>query len=407
MENGKPKANGQTSSTPGAQVLNDIASFIRRYLVCDDHQFTILSLWAACTQCHHHFGRAPYLDIRSAEPHSGKTLCLNLLCDLTATCTLYTGVPAAPLIHRLIQGHSLDIFDPNESKDPCTVFLDDCQQSFGSSERQPIIALLNSGSDATGFFARGIEDFNLFGPKAFAGNSPLPRSLAARCIPIHLRRPRPSEKFAGYRIGDTGDARKNLLARLKEWLKQTAQALTNATKNAPHDLPLALSPGQRECAGPLVHIADVAGGAWPAKVRAALVAVFDLVEVSPELQLLSDVRAIFRNKNNPEYFATSDLLSELREMENRPWSAWGPKSGRRLAGHLRKFEIGPRDLHYGCVTGFKGYRISAFQDAWDRYLLPLTTPVDSDESAASSEETGDQRGMKIASATVISANGAA
>ena len=406
MENAKPKANGQTSSTQDAQVLNDIASLIRRYLVCDDHQLTILSLWAACTQCHHHFGRAPYLDIRSAEPHSGKTLCLNLLCDLTATCILYTGVPATPLIDRLTQGRSLDEFEPSESKDPCTVFLDDCQQSFGSSERQPIIALLNSGSDTSGFFARANEDFNLFGPKAFAGNSPLPRSLAARCIPIHLRRPRPSEKFTRYSSAEAADAMEKLLARLREWLKQATHALSEAAKNEPRDLPLALSPGQSKCAEPLVHIADVAGGAWPAKVRAALVAVFDLVEVSPELQLLSDVRAIFRNKNNPEYLATSDLLSELREMENRPWSAWGPKSGRRLAGHLRKFDIGPSPLHYGCSTGFKGYRISDFQDAWERYL-PSAASVESDESAVSSEEISHQCGMNIASAPAIPANGAA
>lgn len=407
MENPKPKANGQSSSSRGAQVLNDIASLIRGYLVCDDHQLTILTLWAACTQCHHHFGRAPYLDIRSAEPHSGKTLCLNLLCDLTATCILYTGVPAAPLIHRLIQCRSLDEFDPSVSKDPCTVFLDDCQQSFGSSERQPIIALLNSGSDTSGFFARGAENYHLFGPKAFAGNSPLPRSLAARCIPIHLRRPRPSEKFCRYCAGDAADAMEKLLARLKEWLKQAAHALTDAAKSNPHDLPLALSLGQSERAEPLVHIADVAGGAWPAKVRAALVAVFDLAEVSPELQLLSDVRAIFRNRNNPEYLATSDLLSELREMENRPWSAWGPKSGRRLAGHLRKFDIGPRPLHYGSPTGFKGYRISDFQDAWDCYLPPSEALVDSDGSEASRAEIGDQCGMNIASASSIAANGAA
>jgi hypothetical protein len=406
MENAKPKANGQAGSTPGAQVLNDIASLIRRYLVCDDHQLTILSLWAACTQCHYRFGRAPYLDIRSAEPHSGKTLCLYLLCDLTAADICYTGLPATPLIDRLIQGRSLDEFDPSQSKDPSTVLLDDCQQSFGSSERQPIIALLNSGSDTSGFFARGKEDFSLFGPKAFAGNSPLPRSLAARCIPIHLRRPRPSEKFSRYHAADAEDAMKILLVRLREWLKQAAQALANVAKNNPQDLSPALSPGQRKCAEPLVHIADVAGGAWPAKVRAALIAVFDLVEVSPELQLLSDVRAIFHNKNNPEYLATSDLLNELREMENRPWNAWGAKSGRRLAGHLCKFDIGPKPLHYGSPTGFKGYRINDLQDAWDRYLPPFAGSVNSDESASSSEEIGDQCGMNIASASAIAANGA-
>jgi Protein of unknown function (DUF3631) len=186
----------------------------------------------------------------------------------------------------------------------------------------------------------------------------------------------------------------NLLARLREWLKHAAQALTNAARNDPRDLPLALSPGRSKCAEPLVQIADVAGGHWPAKVRAALVAVLDLSEISPELQLLSDVRVIFRDKNNPEFLATGDLLCELRKMDSRPWSAWGPKSGRRLAGHLRPFAIIGCRLHRGSGDPFMGYLLKDLHDAWERYLPASPTRME-EQLEISSETSASQPGTTL------------
>jgi len=89
-----------------------------------------------------------------------------------------------------------------------------------------------------------------------------------------------------------------------------------------------------------------------------------------------DLRAIFGQKNNPEYLATSDLLSQLRCLENRPWGAWGAKSGRRLAGHLRPFGIVSRRMHIGSGDDFMGYLFEDFHDAWERYLPPESAPVE-------------------------------
>ncbi len=371
-DNQKSTSNHQDSSPlapDGAAVLDHIATFIRLYLVCDDDQLTILTLWSACTHCHQCFFTAPYLHVGSPLPQSGKSLCLSLLWDLSDAPTAFFGVPGPTLLDRLLQGRSLDSVEEGRPLLRFPVLLDDYQHSFGPSERQPLVSLLNSGSDKNGYFARGEEDFTLFSPKAFAGNSPLPPSLAARCIPIRLRRPRPAEGFLRYWADDhRGNIVKALRDRLCRWLSQASSALVEAGRHLPPGLSPALSPGQGNCAEPLVHIADVAGGDWPRKIRAALVTAFDLAEAGPELQMLSDLRAIFRDRNDPEYLATSDLLSQLRALDSRPWSAWPANSGRRLAFHLRPFGIASRRLYFGSENGFMGYFLKDFHDAWERYL---------------------------------------
>jgi hypothetical protein len=367
--------NIKTTET-GAKVLDAVAAFIRQHLVCDNHQLTILTLWTASPYCFECFPVASYLDVRSPEPHCGKSLCLNLLSDLCDPVIFLGGMPPGTLIQRFVNGRRLLTTQSKEKEEPIasfTILLDDCHNTLGPSERQPIVGLLNSGSETDGIFGVGEHDYDFFGPKAFAGNTPLPRSLAARCIPIVLRRPRPSETCARYNSADFRDTTQALVARLKQWLtKETQVALFLAAKKDPENLPVTLSPGQRKCAEPLIHIADAAGGSWPATVREALSSVFDLADASPELQMLWDIHDVFRLKNYPEYLSTSDLLSELRTMETRPWSAWGPKSGKRLAGHLRPFRIIPQHLNRS-EGDFRAYLVKDFQDAWERYLPPSAT----------------------------------
>lgn len=406
--NQKKSANGHSNIPPGAELLDAVAAFFREYLVCDEHQLTLLTLWAACTRFQQVFSTAPYLDIRSVEPCSGKTTCLNLLDVLCYNKAFLTGVPAATLIERCLPGRCFEDPGMGENQPLFTLLLDDCHHTFNRSELQPALALLNSGSDVGSFFPWSDEDYYFFGPKAFASNAPLPRSLAARCIPIVLRRPKPSEKF-NRQLPDHDDAAV-ITHPLTDWAKSISPALARAARNNPGQLPPTLLPGQHRCVEPLIHIADFAGGSWPQKARAAAVAVFDLADASPHLQMLWDIRSIFCLKDNPEYLATSDLLTELRSMDARPWSEWGSKSGRRLGTLLRPFGISSTYLHKGAdAAGFRGYLIKNFQDAWERYL-PLATTVGLDEVTVSPFGNAALFGTKIASETAsetaISAIGA-
>ena len=180
---------------------------------------------------------------------------------------------------------------------PHTMLLDNCHYMIGSSERQPLLAMLTSGACRTSSYAFGHTDYCLFGPKAFAGNGRLPCSLAACCIPIVLRRNRSSEIVARF-IRDSD----SVPARVREWLENVEQhpsLLSEKALQAPPGLPPDLTPRQQDCAEPLVHVADIVGGPWPQKARAAISAIFDASEYSDSLQVLSDVRAWFYMNKDP------------------------------------------------------------------------------------------------------------
>jgi putative DNA primase/helicase len=363
-----------------AEVLDCIESFIREYLVCDDHQLTILTLWASYTWCFPSFLTAPYLDIRSPEPQSGKSVCLLLLDWLCRSPLLLSGAAPSPLFSRLLAGRSVTEIENGEHPNlPFTILLDDCHHSFGPSERQPLVALLNSGSDATSRFADD-DDYCVYGPKAFAGNFSLPRSLASRCIPIVLRRRKASDPVKRFVPDDVETITKSFQSWLENWAEENSARLAE-NRNVPVQLPPALTPRQQQCAEPLIRIANLIAGPWPAKARAALSAVFGLAECSDSVQVLKDLRVLFCNNNNPEQLPTRDLLSFLCSLENRPWGSWGSKSGQRLASLLHPLGISSRDIRVG-EDSLKGYRLQDLQDAWERYVGPVAEYAATEKNAA-------------------------
>jgi Protein of unknown function (DUF3631) len=407
MENHSPDSQKTTD------MLDSIASFFRQYLVCDDHQLTVLTLWTVHTWCFQPFSTTPYLDIRSPQPQSGKTRCLRILNALCSASAFAAGAPPKTLMERLLLGRSTKALFGNNDYAPIpkphTFLLDDCHHTFGPSERQPLLALLNSGSDRGCVYPYGGYDYYVFGPKAFAANAPLPQSLAARCIPIVLQRPRPSDTRVRFQIedGQTREFLAGMKDQLKAWSEDHIFLLKQAAQNPPAQLPSGLTPRQRDCAEPLLHIADIVAGPWPQKARIALAALFQLSDCDSSALLLSDIRSIFQQKDNPDSLPTRDLLPALSSLDSRPWSAWTGKSGRSLGALLRPFGISSDTLHYGSEPTCKGYRREDFQDAWERYLPPLTIPAAHEESSSISEMELVGSGTKIpsgtASGTIISA----
>jgi len=163
-----------------------------------------------------------------------------------------------------------------------------------------------------------------------------------------------------------------LLAWLAHWQNSDASALARqAARAGVIDFAAsAPTPHAQECAEPLLCIADVIGGHWPERSRAALASVFHCAETSLSVQLLSDIRAWFHVRGNPEYLSSGDMLASLATLDHRPWAAWPANSGRRLGALLHPFGIFSRNLH-GSGRVFKGYMLKNFQAAFDRYLPPL------------------------------------
>ena len=228
-------------------------------------------------------------------------------------------------------------------------------------------------------------DYLVFGPKAFAAAAPLPASLASRCIPIVLRRKKPSDKVNYFSPGmhevatqnttqnnDNADATQ-LPTSLERWAQANRDALHESNSHAIPDLPAGLSPAQQNCAEPLLRIADRIGGRWPRKARAATAVLLDLPQFDPGLQILYDIRLCFLAKNNPSRLPTRDILAWLAAMEDRQWitSSLNPTSPHRLGAMLRRFRIRSRNFRSDAQKVIKGYRRSDFKDTWDRYLPPL------------------------------------
>jgi len=354
------------------EMLDSIAKFLPQHLICDEHQLTILTLWIVHTWSFRNFPTAAYLHIRAADSQSAKTLCLKLLAALCDSPWLATGSHWRSIMDNLlIPARRLNPGKPFVGAPPQTILLDDCHHTFAPAERQPVLALLNSGSQADCTYVDGFHRYSLFGPKAFAGNAPLPKSLAARCIPIVLRRKKPSDQIARFNPSAANIA--SLAQSLASWSATNSAALAKAANQGPPRLPAGLSAREQDCAEPLFHIANLIGGAWPDRLRGALVAAFKLSEASMAVELLGDIRAFFFLKDDPPYLSTKDLLTSLTGAEFRPWAGWRTGSGgaRKLSQLLYPFGVCPRDLHSGSGAGFRGYLREAFLDAWERYLPPI------------------------------------
>jgi putative DNA primase/helicase len=280
--------------------------------------------------------------------------------------------------------------------------LDDCHHTFTGSERQAIVSMLNSGSRQRTPYAFGDDVYYLFGPKAFASNAPLPRSLASRCIPIVLRRKKPAEAVVRFDLQTQADPIQDLRNFMKAFCDASMQAPKSSIGEPAPNMPPAFTAHQQDCAEPLLHLANLIGGSWAARARAAIVAVFQLVEDSEPIQVLADIRASFLLHGNPVHLTTADLLASLISCEDRPWSSWPAsplKSGRRLRTLLRRFGIESDNLRLEGDKILKGYKLVDFQDAWERYLQPLTHHVRSVEPAAVPNGSTLRSATESASAT--------
>ena len=127
------------------------------------------------------------------------------------------------------------------------------------------------------------------------------------------------------------------------------------------------------------RIADAIGGEWPARARAAgvaLVADSKEVEASLGIRLLTDLRSIFEGEQELPSKAILDRLQGL------PESPWGdlrgkPLDERGLAKRLRAYGVKPKTLRTGAGTP-RGYSRADLEDQWRRYL-----PASPDKSKTS------------------------
>ena len=89
-----------TGASAGGEILSQLVSVIRRYILLTAAEADAVALWIVHTHAFNAAGATPYLAITSAEKRSGKTNLLELLEMLVAKPWLTGSVSAAVLFRK-------------------------------------------------------------------------------------------------------------------------------------------------------------------------------------------------------------------------------------------------------------------------------------------------------------------
>ena len=341
---------------------DDVARYIRRYVVLSDPQARACTLWVA--HCHV-FAAAeatPYLNITSAVKQCGKTRLLEVLEPIVPSPWL-TGRVSAAVLTRKVDGETPTLL-LNES---------DAAFSHRSEYGEALRSILNSGYRRSGIGSLCVgqsagftyRDFSTLCPKALAGIGALPDTVTDRSIRIALKRRALDEPVDRFRLREIPRVATPLRVQLEVWRGRAVDAL----RHAEPELPIELGDRAADVWEPLLAIADLAGGDWPMRTRRAATALSARVSVDDDtvsIRLLQDVRQVFTE----ETIGSADLVHRLVGLEDRPWAdgAGGrPITQARVARLLRPFGIHPLKLRFGGKTA-NGYTRRTFADSWSRYL---------------------------------------
>ena len=380
----------------GAALLSELAERIERHVRMGSAAADAVALWIIHAHAHDSAAISPVLAITSPILGCGKTTLLSLIGTL---------VPR-PLIAANITGPTL--FRAVEKWQP-SLLIDEADSFLKGSDE--LRGILNSGHNrANAFVLRTVgEDhepraFGTWSPKAIALIGDLPATLASRSIHIELRRLAPDECVEPFRADRPPADLDRLLRQTWRW----AQEHLDELREAEPDMPARLRGRSADNWRHLLAIADVAGGEWPNRARAAAESLAgsraEGADDATTIALLTDLRDLFAERSK-DRLPSAEIVEHLRQMEDRPWPEWrqgAPITPRQLASLLKPFRIEPRTLRIGSTTP-KGYVLGDLEDAFSRYLPQQSaTPPHSNgggvsrhfRSATADEPVADRERLK-------------
>lgn len=357
----------------GARLLDELTQAVRRHVVLSDASAEAAALWVLHAHAHDTSAISPVLAITSPTPGCGKTTLLTWLGALVPR-TLSASNITAPSLFRAVE------------KWRPTLLIDEADTFLSRSE--DLRGVLNSGHNrAAAFVIRTAgedhepRNFKTWAPKAIALIGRLHPTLESRSVHIELRRIGVGEHVEPLR-GDRLDHLAPLARKAARWVSDNVIALRAADPVMPAELRGRAADNWRH----LIAIADRAGGDWPCRARVAATSMCEgRSEQTAGIKLLEDLRALYARRG-VDRLSSADIIAELGAMEDRPWPEWRngqPLTQRGLAKLVEPFAILPGTIRIGEETP-KGYLLSAFDDAFARYLPPVSaTPPQPSESLAS------------------------
>jgi putative DNA primase/helicase len=174
----------------GADLLDNICTVLKNYLVLPNGCAETMALWVVHTHAFQSFAHSPRLAITSPEKGCGKTTTLDIVGELVAR-PLQTSNATPAAIFRTVE-----MAAPTLLIDEADTFLRDNEELRG---------ILNAGHRRGGQIIRTVGDeheprqFSTWAPAAIAMIGRLPDTLEDRSVSISLRRRKPTERVQQFR----------------------------------------------------------------------------------------------------------------------------------------------------------------------------------------------------------------
>jgi hypothetical protein len=407
------------SPVDGAELLTEISDTLAQYARLSKSCRDAVALGIVHGHTFDFRDIMPIFAITSPQPRSGKTRLMTLVAR-TAPKPLFISAGSAAFITRSIELHHptvlCDEFDAVTKGDPekaetIRAMINSVFNREGSTQGKCI------GTDA-GPVPRL---FSTWSPVWLAGIKAVPRTIEDRAVHIALRRKLPSDKVKRLRLRD-GPEFTVFRRKAARFAADNEQQLRDIEPASPVELE---EVGDRaaDTWDSLFAIADVAGGDWPRRARAAALVLAGIrdeddnataisLDGDDELELLADIRAILfaidayapdaqalRTDNQLAVVAlnTARSLAEAGQpsakapavtpaikgdqlaaalgatslFPDRRWSEWA--YGKPIRSHyitkiLREYGIVPKTTRLSGGQFMRGFARADLDDAFARYV---------------------------------------
>lgn len=336
-----------------------------------EEALTAVTLWVAASHIQPALQHAPRLAVIGPTKGCGKSRVLDVLHE-TVHRPMMTVNTSPAVVFRVI------------GKVPPTLLVDEADTIFGpkAGDKEDLRGLLNAGHQRNrpAWRISGPEQkptaFPTFAMAALAGIGELPDTIMDRAVVLRMRKRKPGEEISPFRSRHSVPELNAVRDRLADWLGPQLGAAAGLVPDMP------VEDRAADTWEPLVIVADLAGGHWPGSARSACLSMTRDQAVQDEqttlkTRLLRDIRRAFRKAGDPEALPTHDLLAELLEDAEAPWSEYGTKglNAYHLANLLRDFDIAPANHRFEHGRQAKAYIRNRFLDSWARYCPEPAEPA--------------------------------
>lgn len=364
----------------GVALLDELRAAIGKYVVLPSEEaLTAVTLWVAATHIQTALQHAPRLAVVSPTKGCGKSRVLDVLHE-TVHQPMMTVNTSPAVIFRII------------GKNPPTMLVDEADTIFGpkaSGDSEILRGLLNAGHQRNrpAWRISGPDHkptpFPTFAMAAIAGIGDLPDTVMDRAVVLRMQKRKPGERVTPFRSRYSVPELNALRDRLTAWL---GPLRGQAARMVPH---MPVEDRAADTWEPLVIIADLAAGQWPAQARAACLTMTRHEAAQDEqsslkTRLLRDIHRIFAQAENPEALSTQDLVAALLQDAEAPWAEHGTKglNAYHLSNLLRDFNISPANYRFDKGRQAKAYMRNRFLDAWARNCPDLVEAAPESERGA-------------------------